>query len=534
MKPSGYTLLKNGLIVDGTGKKGYAGNLLIKGAKIEQISSQPIAIECATVDCTGLVIAPGFIDMHSHMDWVLPMEGRAELKTPFTAQGGTTVVGGNCGYSPAGFRARSAYKDLIGLGSGRGFDIAWDSMTEYFEHLGKSGLSHNVVQLAGHGTTQISIRGLNPTPLNDEEMKELLFLLEEAMDQGAAGVSFGLGYEPGIFCTREEILKIARLVRRKDKIMTVHGRAYSVLSGAYPLENPTPHNVLSLKEMIDVARQTGVRLQYSHLMFAGSQSHPTYHQCLDVLDQAISQGADVMTDSYPYHCGISIINVVLPPWFLANVPANYADREAVARAEQGLEAMSLFVGFGFKDIQLTYAGHPDFNAFNGMFIDQIADKLGMQSVRVILALSEKTQGRARILNHNYSTMEIIDALMAHPACLFMTDSLVSAQGVQNPASFGTFPLFLQYARDRGRLSLEEAVRKMTGASAERLNLNDRGLLKEGSAADITVFDWKNVKDNNTPTETDRQPTGIEAVFINGKQVKKNGAVDASLLAGVVV
>ena len=207
--------------------------------------------------------------------------------------------------------------------------------------------------------------------------------------------------------------------------------------------------------------------------------------------------------------------------------------EALARVEKGLDNMSRHVGFGYEDIQLTHANHADFNSYNGMFIDEIAKKLGKNPSRVIIELSEKTRGRARILNHNYSNMEIIDALIAHPACLFMTDSVVSAEGIQNPASYGTFPLLLQYARDRGLISLEEAVRKMTGASADRLNLKDRGLLKKGLAADITVFDWKNVRDNNTVKETDKEPAGIEAVFINGKQVKEEGRVDTSVLAGVV-
>lgn len=529
-----YTLLENGLIVDGTGQKAYPGDLLIKGAKIEQVSRSPIEIDCETMDCRGLVIAPGFIDVHSHMDWIVPMEGAEGLKSPFIAQGCTTFVTGNCGFSPGGFRRNSEYKGMIQLGAGRGFELSWDTMEGYFEHLDRAELSHNIVHLAGHGTTQISMRGMDPGPLDEGELTELLALLEEAMDQGARGVSFGLGYEPGMFLSKEDIAKIARLVKKKEKIITVHGRAYSFASGFYRERGGTSHNVLSLEEMIDVARDTGVRLQYSHLMFAGTKTHPTYAQCLEVMDRAISEGVDVMIDTYPYHCGNSIINVVLPPWFLANIPANYNDDQALARVERGLDNMSRNVGFGYEDVQLTFAGHPDFDPFNGMFIDEIAGELDMPPASVVVALSEKTNGRARILNHNYSNMEIIDALISHPACLFMTDSVVSAEGVQNPASFGAFPLLLQYARDRKLASLEESVRKMTGASAERLDVKDRGLLRPGLAADITVFDWENIKDNNTVAETNMAPTGIEAVFINGRQVKKDGVVDGSANAGVLV
>lgn len=533
IKP-GYALLKNGLIVDGTGNPGFRGDLLIKDDKIEDISSHPIGIECDTLDCSHLVIAPGFIDLHSHMDWVLPIEGRAGLGTPFIDQGCTTMVTGNCGFSPAGFRPGSDLDNITGLNGDRGFRMDWDSMTDYFRHLERIGLSHNVVQLVGHGTTRTSMRGLNPMPLDREEMKELLLLLEEAMDQGAAGVSFGLGYEPGIFATQDEIRGIAELTKKKEKVMTVHGRAYSIFSGAYPLDSGIPHNLMALREMIDVARDTGVRLQYSHLMFAGSQSHPTYRQCLEELDLAIEQGVDVMTDTYPYHCGLSVINVFLPAWFLSDIPANYHNRDAGIRLEQELAAMSAFVGFGFDDIQLAHAGCADLNMYNGMFVDRIAEQMDIKPHQALLEISRLTQGRARVLNHNYSTMEIVDTLMAHPLCLFMSDSLVSPEGVQNPASYGTFPLFLQYARNRGAVSMARAVNKMTGASAERLNLKDRGVLRTGWAADITVFDWENVQDNNNTAETDRAPTGIEHVFINGRAARKHGRTDDSIRAGVVV
>ena len=529
-----HLVLKNGFIVDGTGQPGFTGDIIIVGDKIKEVSKVPIESAGEIIDCTGWVVAPGFIDIHSHMDWILPLDGYDRLKSPFIAQGITTLVTGNCGYSPGGFRKESPFLKMIKLGSDRGFEIDWETMAEYFSYVEKIGLSHNMVHMAGHGTTQISMRGLDPKPLSADEMKEMLLLFEESMEQGAAGVSFGLGYEPGMFFSSDQIKEVARLVQKKNKILTVHGRAYSFLSGFYRERDGTPHNVLSLMEMIDVARETGVRLQYSHLMFAGTRTHSTYTQCLEVIDQAIADGIDIMTDTYPYHCGNSVINVMLPPWFLADLPANYQSEEALTRVEKGLDAMPRHAGFGYEDIQLTFANHPDFNKYNGMFISEIADKSSIPPARVITALSEKTAGRARILNHNYSNMEIIDALISHPNCYFMTDSVVSREGVQNPASFGAFPLLLQYARDRNLISTEEVVRKMTGASAERLNLKDRGFLRPGLAADITVFDSERVKDNNTITETDCEPSGIELVLINGQQVKKNGRIDESAQAGIVV
>jgi len=458
-----HVLLKNGLIVDGTGNKGELGDLLINGEKIEAVSNSPIDIDCETIDCSGLVIAPGFIDIHSHMDTIVMLEGYEKLKSPFTGQGITTLVTGNCGYSS------------LGLQPSEGEQInryAVHTMEEYVGHVKKVGLSHNVVTLVGHGTSQMSIRGMDSGPLEAGETKLLHGLIEEAMDQGAAGVSFGLGYEPGIYTRQNEIREIVQLAKKREKIVTVHGRAYSGVP-ATSGNDEKPQNVQSLQENIDLARETGVRLQYSHLMFAGSVSHPTYRQCLDVLDDAITDGVDVMIDTYPYHCGFTMINVFLPAWFLAGLPDNYHDEAAIDKVQQTLSLRIKSMGFGFNDIQLMHINHPDYVELNGMFLDEAAEKLDMHPVRLMVDLSEKTNGAANILNHKYSNMEIIDALIQHPACLFMTDALVSTKGLQNPASFGAFPLLLQYARDRDLIPLEEAVRKMTGASADRVNLKDR-------------------------------------------------------------
>ena len=149
-------------------------------------------------------------------------------------------------------------------------------------------------------------------------------------------------------------------------------------------------------------------------------------------------------------------------------------------------------------------------------------------------IAQKSNGVASVLNHSYSNLPIIESLMRHPASLFMTDAFPATQGVQNPAFSGNFPRFFQLAREKKIISLEEAVYKMSGATAERYNIKDRGFLREGLAADITVFDWKNIRDNNTITETSHAPTGIQAVFINGKQVVKKGKVDATIKVGKII
>jgi N-acyl-D-amino-acid deacylase len=542
-----YTLLKNGFVVDGTGEKGFNGSLLINRSRIDKISPGEINMVGRVIDCTGLVIMPGIIDAHSHMDWYLPIQGYDELKLPFTTQGVTTFVAGQCGYGVAGFRKKTPFINEISRGIINPLPIEWDTMGKYFDHLKRSGMTHNMMTLAGHGTTRTSIRGFNATPMNRDEMKEMLALLEQSMDEGAAGVSLGLQYEPGLFANGDELREIAKLVKRKNKLLTVHLRAYSALSPGYPMSTPKilldyvspfdgyePHNLLAIDEMLNVASDTGVRLQISHLIFVGTRTFKTCEEALKRIDRAITQGVDVKFDTYAYHCGQSIINVILPAWFLAKVPDAYNDKKMLSKLKSEFGLIQRFLGFGTKDIQITYANSEELNQYNGMFLDQIAQKRRMDWFDSAMDIAQKSKGVANVLNHSYSNLPIIETLMRHPASLFMTDALPALRGVQNPAFFGNFPRFFQLAREKKIISLEEAVHKMSGATAERYGIKDRGFLKEGLAADITVIDWKNIRDNNTVKETSNAPSGIKAVFINGKQVVNKGKVDASIRTGKVI
>ena len=536
--PAGRILLKNGLIVDGTGGKSFIGDVLIKGRTIEAVAPAIPGFRGRTIDCAGKVVAPGFIDMHSHLDWILGIEGHQKLTNPFTAQGVTTLVTGNCGFGVAGFLKKSPHKSFIEKRVG-GFigkeSVPWDTMDQYFSVLRRQGITHNIANLAGHGTSRMSIREFKPTPMDADEMRTLLRLLEEAMEQGCYGVSLGLMYEPGIFATPDELRQVARLVKKHDKILTVHLKAYSALSPTYPIVPfGTPHNILALREMLDLARETGVRLQVSHLIFVGSKTFNTCDKALGMIDRAIRDGIDVKFDTYAYHCGNSIISVVLPAWFLARVPEVFNDPKSLFRLKQEFRIIKWLLGFGYEDVQIINADHPQLDTYNGMFMGDIAKKRGMDQFTNYIDFVIKSEGKAAVLNHRYSSLDNVKDLMRHPASLYMTDAIVSAKGVQNPSVSGNFPRFLQLAREFGTISLEEAVYKMTGASAERFNIARRGFLKKGHAADITVFDWKKVRDNNTPSVTNAAPTGIEAVFINGRQVVRSGKADGSIQAGMVL
>ncbi len=539
------TLLKNGLIVDGTGSKAFNGSLLINGHKIEKVIIEDASFDGNTIDCTGRVIAPGIIDMHSHMDSVLPASDRHDLTTPFTRQGVTTFVGGNCGYGIAGFKKGS--QNLTAESSNRDFyktvnkrtkglyKLQWDTMGGYFDFLEKNGITHNLATLVGNGTTRASLQGFDPTPMTGKRMQEQMYLLEEALEQGARGVSYGLQYEPDVFVTLDELNQVAAMVKQKDKIITVHMKAYSALSGTYPLEfYGVPHNLQAIEEMLNLGRETNARIQLSHLIFVGERTWKSYEKAFELIDQAIQDGVDVKFDTYAYHCGVSIINVFLPEWFLARVPEVFNSRWALLKLRAELTLITNLLGFGYEDIQITKANHPDLEQYNGMFMKDIAQKRNMNEFENFIDFVQKSNGIAAVLNHRYSNQEQVKAMIQHPASLFQTDATVRLEGVQNPAAFGNFPRILQYARDYDLISLEEVVHKMSGASADRFNIQDRGILAENKAADIMVFDWHKVKDNNTDLKTSEAPSGIDYVFINGTLALDRGKINTKARPGVVI
>ncbi|QOX63758.1 amidohydrolase family protein [Anoxybacterium hadale] len=529
-------LLKDGYIVDGTGQKGWQGSLLISEDRIKELPREEIDGDYETIDCSGKVIAPGFIDAHSHNDWYLPLEDAEQFTNPFIRQGITTFIGGNCGFGASGFQKNTKYlREICNNPFKSDLKIRWSSMGDYFGVLEKSGLTANLACLAGHGTARTSLRGYDPSVMSKEEMKEMLKLLDEAMDDGAKGVSIGLQYEPGIFSGMDELKEVARLVKKRDKILTTHARASSCVSGTYPIKPfGKPHNILALKDMIQLARETGVRLQYSHFIFVGERTWSTFEESMEIVDKALSEGIDFKFDIYAYPCGGSVISVVLPEWFMAKAPKSYRSKSDLTRLHLEMSAIKRMVGFGYEDIQITYIDDPELKKFNGRFITDIAGELGLPLFETFMLFVERSEGKARVIQYKFFDQHILEAQMKHPASIFMTDAWVEKAGVQNPASFGCFPKFLQLSNENEILTLEEAVHKMTKAAADRFNIRDRGVLKKGNAADITVFNWSKVRDNTSRARTDMAPSGIEHVLINGSWALRDGALCKGDRFGVIL
>lgn len=525
-------LLKNGIIYDGSGDAAITADISFNEKGIKAVGKN-LPAEDSEIDCTGLAVSPGFIDFHSHNDWFIGAAGKPENMRPYLEQGITTHIGGNCGFGSAGYLPGSEHLNLLennlfkaGLSGG----IKWSSHDEYFDYLSARGLRGNLAVLAGSGTTRATITGYDAAPLSDENMKIHLGLLEQSLEQGALGVSFGMGYAPDIFAEQRQLLETMKLVKKHNKLITVHLRAQSSISGVYPLKPfGIPHNIISLQEFLDLAAETGVKMNISHLIFVGSRTWKTFDRVIGMIDDYRSKGADIAFDTYSHHCGATVITGLLPDWFMAEVPGAYTNPAILRKTRILMKVSFKLLGFDFRDMQLASANHPELDRFNGMFLSEISKERGVSNFDNYIDIARLSDSTARLLMYKYSSPDVVAGLMRHPASHFMTDSWVEPEGLQNPAVFGCFPKFLERAVNERIIPLEEAVRKMTGANADRAGIEGRGYLKKGMASDVVVFDPADIADNEGV-----RPGGIKHVFLNGRHAVNEGAADDSCLAGEII
>ena len=538
------TLLRNGLVVDGTGATAFEGHVLIdddRVASIIEAGGAELPHADKTIDVTHRVIAPGFIDLHSHLDWVLPNPSSARLLQPFIEQGVTTVVAGNCGITPAPYRRGTLQhlEKVAAIAIDEPLDYAWDSMAGLLDRFEQAGPSLNVAQLAGHAAVRYAAADTIRGPLHPDQLQACIDEARRCLDAGCCGLSIGLGYDPGMFSPIEEQRAFAELAAEEGKPLAVHLKAYSRISPCYPPRDFRPHNLRALEEMLHVARSTGVRLQLSHFIFVGKRSWPLANDALEMVREARDEGLDVMIDAFPFTCGNTTINAPLPHWFLASLPGAYNSRTARARL-----ALELYLGFGlngmgFEDMVLMNAGGADrFADLCGLTLQEIGERRGRSALTTMLELSEQSDGHAMILYQGQSGVpgdeDALDSVILDDACLYETDAVVRSTGIANPATLGTFPRILRrYVRERGALRLEEAVRRMTGASAERFGLAGRGRLEPAAWADVVVFDPATISDSPVE-ENGGKPIGIEHVFINGAHVADAGLAAPTLRAGRVL
>ena len=519
-------LLKNAKIYDGAGSEPFRGDILLDGDRIARIAENLEAKADRIIDLEGLSVSPGFIDGHSHNDWYAIKKEPLPYFKPFLKQGITTFVTGNCGISEIGFGKDNPFTDRLGGGifGFEGTTGQYGTLEEYFSVTDRN-MPCNMAVLAGHCSARAAAGGIENRPLTPEEEKTMLGLLEQALQQGAAGISLGLMYQPGLYAGVEELKKVAALCVKYNKPLTVHPRAESKVSMAYPQLFGRSHLLRAVDELVEISKGTNLKLQYSHAIFVGRSTLKDKEELLKIFDQLRSEGVDVMFDIYNECLGVSVITVILPGWYQGMSEKERKELLNRGKISALVKASSKLLGFGFRDIQIAYIG-PGYEKYEGKTVHQIAKEEGISDLKAYQMLCEKSNFLGRVNMGPYSTPEIIRDFEHNEHCLYMTDAWVEEHGIQNPAIYDCFPKFLRDSLLGTGDTMPNTVRRMTGGWADRFMLPERGYLKEGYYADLTVFNEEALK-NGTPDREDS--FGIEKVFINGQLVLDGETFDTEAL-----
>ena len=508
------TLLKNGTIFDGSMNAPFVGDVLIEDDKIISVGK---SVEEADeiIDMTGKYVCPGFIDAHSHNDFFCDRDDSEKFFAPFIKQGITTQITGNCSFSPFGTAEDTPYRDKLGGGL---FESRFTGSLSSFCKKLNGKLHVNIVPLVGHGSVRAGMFGYDSAPLTKEQIEKEIEYVRNALEDGAFGGSMGFMYEPNRYASKDEIYAFAREIAKYGGILTVHARACSAVSADYPLITKKSHLELALDEIVDIMEQTGCKTEYSHLIFTGKNSWKKLDNMLNVFHTLKKQGKPIAFDNYAFHYGASVITVVFPEWY-----AKLSKNEAQSKLNRFKLNLTILMyrkvlGIDWEDMTVAYINdeHPE---YEGKTIIQLANEEGVKPLDMYLKLVELSDRAGRIYLDKYYNDDIVHALMEDDMSVFMTDAWIEEKGRQNIAAFQTFPQFFLLGR-RWNIPTQNIVHKMTGATADRFGIKNRGYLKEGYKADISVVDPDKLSVNEAVP--DAAPGGIHAVYINGKPVIKNG------------
>ncbi|HKO19938.1 MAG TPA: amidohydrolase family protein [Acidobacteriaceae bacterium] len=493
-------LFSNATIVDGSGREPFPGDLLVRDDRIVAVGPAIEARAATRIDCTGLTLAPGFIDSHTHSDLQV-IEGRTDK----LRQGVTTEVIGNCGFSayPPAHPPEELRSFANGIFCGDGH-WGWSSTDEYLRAV-EASRTAKVVSLVGHGSLRVAVAGPRQGVLPKTQVSSMESLLDEAFAAGAAGFSTGLMYAPGSSAPAEELERLCKVTARAGKIYTSHIRSY--FSGL----------VDAVDEQLNLARRTGVRLQISHLQAVGAANWPLQRVALEHIEEARAQGIDVEFDCYPYVAGSSVLTQVLPQSALdGGIPAllrrlRDPDRRAALRDE-----LNRTNPWRWSDICISSVASEANRAAIGHNLEELGEQRKMSPADVTLNLLLDEEGDVNMLCFNQS-MENLHASLTHPCSTIISDGFY-VKGRPHPRLHGTFPLLLgTFTRERHWLTLAEAVHKITARPAARYSLRDRGLLRPGCFADLVGFRADLIDSPATYEAPTLAPLGIDFVYRNGQR-----------------
>lgn len=516
-------LIQGGMVADGTGGPLVRWDVGIAGDRIAWLGRDGAPRARRVLSARGLIVAPGFIDVHTHSDISLLHTPGAEHKV---LQGITTEVLGNCGLSVAPLLPdrRQEIQDYMAFLFGDDNRLGawpWHSLGDYLRELAQARPAVNALTLVAHGVVRLAVMGFDTRPASPDQLAAMKALVAAAMEDGAFGLSTGLQYPPGCYAGLDELVEITRVVARYGGLYATHMRSQSTgLLG-------------SIRDSLHIGRTAGVPVQISHLLAMGEPNWPNYDEALRLVAGARADGLDVTFDMYPYRAGCTMLRVVLPPWVMeggsAAAVARLRDPAVRARIRADLRRHhpdwdNIALMAGWDNLVLVQLKRPANRHLVGQSLQAIARASGRDVVdaTIDLLVSEGMEG---LMVAYISAEENIRKAICHPDGMFGSDSLHTPDdlGMVHPRTYGAYPrYFATYVRELQALRLEEAVRKATSAPAARFGLLDRGLIRPGLAADLVVFDAQRIQDHATFLEPRRSAEGMVYVLVNGTLALEDG------------
>lgn len=516
-------LIKNGLIVDGTGSPSYKAEIAVDGGKIIAIGSGINQDAEEVIDAEGLIVCPGFIDVHSHNDLVPFMgESIGDLKL---LQGVTTELIGQCGLGvvPCIESESRMWKNYTrGVVGDPGICWEFGSLSKYFDDISMRGLKNNYAALISHGAVRTYVMGFDNGTPDGNELEKMCRIVDEAMETGAFGMSLGLQYIPAIFSSGEELTELCRVIRKHEGIVMVH------------LRNHDSSMLDAMDEIISIAKNSGVRLHISHMRsYASRELGCSAEMLLEKVEEAAGMGIDITFDEHLYLSGSTLLTQLLPPWLTGKgsqgLTDGLRDRTMLAKVKAELENKELrYKGWdnysainGWDSILITSVKAEKNRIYIGRTVGSIARELGVHPLDFAAELLIEEQAGVGIVTLDVFSAEDTIKLIKHPMQMVGSDSIPA--GVPHPRLYGNYPLFFgKYVREKKALSLEEAIRKCTALPARTLGIRDKGELSPGKSADITVFDFNRIEGYEDYNNSTLPPIGIEHVVLNGRIAVRDG------------
>ena len=509
MRSARDLLIRGARIVDGTGAAGYRGDALVVDGRIAELGEVAPTAGARVLDAAGLVLAPGFVDMHAHSDLAVLTDPAHLAKT---TQGVTTEVVGQDGlsYAPVDDAALDVLREqLAGWNGVPDLDWDWRGVGEYLDRVDR-GAAVNVAYLVPQGTVRMVVVGTEDRAATPEELQRMRSLVDQGMAEGAFGMSSGLTYVPGMYAGTDELVALCEVVAAHGGFYAPHQRSYG--RGA----------LKAYAEVVEVARRSGVALHLTHATMNFAVNAGRAGEFLGLVDAALADGVDVTLDTYPYLPGSTTLAAVLPSWASAGGPAEtlrrLGDPAARERVRHALEVEGSDGCHGvvadWATLQVSGVRHAELSGLVGSTVAELAAASGRDPFDVFVDVLVRDRLGTTVLQH-VGHEENVRAIMTHPRHTGGSDGLLVG-GRPHPRAWGTFPHYLgHYVREEGVLGLEECVAHLTSRPARRLGLGDRGVLRPGAVADLVLFDPGTVAAGATFEEPRRPAVGIPHVLVSG-------------------